>query len=619
MGFLSPINLLWALSLGVLVAIYLRARSRPTIDVSSLMLFDEIPAPVARSRVLRVDLLFWLELAGLAALSLAIAGLYVRSAVPLGTHRVHALIFDLGAGMGASDNGGTRLDQARREASQLVSAAPRGDKFGIISYATDARMVLGPTDDREAISAALSALSPAAVGVRAPALSAALMRARSAATIDLFTDHAPPAGLIENAGLPVGVDVHGIGKPAPNLAIVSLDPGVPKNSPGRCVVRNFSYRPQQCELVIEGAGRKLFDSSFIVEPRAQLMVPFGPLPAGGLIRARITTADALAADNIRYAYAQKITPANALLISPDPDVRDDLARIALAINPEFRVTAVDPSNFKPTNQVYDLALIHDTSGTGISAKARLYIFPEPWLERSKEPRPLLPVVGTVALAELRERSGVGVLSNPVLLGPSRIVAIPGWMEITARGAEAGEQGSFGLAGYGRDAQGEVGLLAFDVRGHLLLDPDRMDALLVAVNTIKHLIAPQNLKIVSSGEYVQLTTAAPARLFAPAGTVTTLVPDKWGRVRFRPTEAGLYRVEAPGRTIAVYSNYYDAIQSDLSTTPKIPSRPSAPAAASQAVTQAEPITGFLLALALALLLLESGLLLRRDARLGMRHV
>src|SRR5262249_49523764 len=49
-GFLNPNNLLWALSLAVLFAIYLRSRSRPTVEVSSLLLFDEAPAPSANVR-----------------------------------------------------------------------------------------------------------------------------------------------------------------------------------------------------------------------------------------------------------------------------------------------------------------------------------------------------------------------------------------------------------------------------------------------------------------------------------------------------------------------------------------------------------------------------------------
>ena len=81
MGFLSPNNLVYGLSLALLVLIYLRSRSRPTIEVSSLMLFDEAPAPVANVRHVRLDPLFWLEMAVLAALTLAVGvvvSLHVR-------------------------------------------------------------------------------------------------------------------------------------------------------------------------------------------------------------------------------------------------------------------------------------------------------------------------------------------------------------------------------------------------------------------------------------------------------------------------------------------------------------------------------------------------------------
>ena len=70
MGFLNPQNFIYGLSLALLVLIYLRSRSRPTIEVSSLMLFDEAPAPVASVRHVRIDPLFWLEMLTLAALTL---------------------------------------------------------------------------------------------------------------------------------------------------------------------------------------------------------------------------------------------------------------------------------------------------------------------------------------------------------------------------------------------------------------------------------------------------------------------------------------------------------------------------------------------------------------------
>ncbi|HXR24718.1 MAG TPA: BatA domain-containing protein, partial [Candidatus Binataceae bacterium] len=139
MGLLTPLNLLYALSLVALVAIYLRARSRPTIEVSSLMLFEEIPAPVAKSRLLRLDALFWLEALALGAMSLAVAGLYVRSHQAVGPNHRHALVFDLGAGMGAvGENGITRLSTARQLALRIIAQAPAGDQFTVLGYALEA-------------------------------------------------------------------------------------------------------------------------------------------------------------------------------------------------------------------------------------------------------------------------------------------------------------------------------------------------------------------------------------------------------------------------------------------------------------------------------------------------
>src|SRR5271168_4705018 len=143
MGFLSPQNFVYALSLAILVLIYLRSRSRPTLDVSSLMLFDEAPAPVASVRHVRIDPLFWLEMAALAALTLAIAGMYVMRPPSIGRGRIHALVFDLGAAMSARDgeNQATRLDQARHDAlDNIVDKAPVGDEFSVIRYALDAEV-----------------------------------------------------------------------------------------------------------------------------------------------------------------------------------------------------------------------------------------------------------------------------------------------------------------------------------------------------------------------------------------------------------------------------------------------------------------------------------------------
>lgn len=622
MGLLNPANLIYALSLAALVAIYLRARSRPTVEVSSLMLFEEIPAPVAKSRLLRVDLLFWLEATALGALTLAVAGLYLRISRPVGPNHRHALVFDLGAGMGAvGDNGRTRLDEARRAADLIIANAPAGDQFTVLGYALEAETIRAASSRPEELRDALAALAPAAVAARPAALRAALIHARTADQIDLFADRPPPAAVIEDAQLAARVSFHQVGAPAPNLAIVSLDPGAPRASAGRCVVRNFSNRPQQCELVIDAGGREVFHSTLIAEPRAAIVVPFGPLQAGGLVHARIATPDALAADNQRWALAPGIAQAHALVLSPDAAVRDDLARIVLAINRNFLVTAADPArsaSFNPS-QRFDLAVIHDSSGAGVNADAKLFVFPEPRLGGSRR-APLIPVVGTVALAELQEREGAGSLSAPVLLGPARVVAPPGWMESMARGVGVGEHQSFPLAAIGHNGDGEIGVLAFDVRNHLLLDPDRMDALVLTVDLLRSLVAPRDIMVEATGSFVSVPSAARAQLAAPGGSIRTLLPDQWGRVRFRALESGRYLVTGGGPAVAVFANYFDAGESDLSATAGA-AETSTPPAATGGPSQisVQPIAIPLIALALFALLGESLLLARRAVRWRVTHV
>jgi hypothetical protein len=624
LGLLNPLNLLYALSLAALVAIYLRSLSRPTIDVSSLMLFEEVPAPVAKSRLLRVDRFFWLEALALAALTLAVAGLYLRVNQPAGRNHRHALVFDLGAGMGATgDHGHSRLDDARRVATEIIGDAPANDRFTVSGYALEAETIraasLNPHDARNA----LAALSPAAVAARPAALRAALMRARTADQIDLFADRPPPTATIDDAGLAGRLNFHQVGAPASNLAIVSLDAGLPRSTVGRCVVRNFSDRPQYCDLVIEAAGREVFHSMLIAEPRAEIVVPFGPLAAGGLVKARIATPDALAADNQRWAYAPTIAQAHALVLSPDAAVRDDLARIVLAINPNFLVTAADPARNDSFNhsQHFDLAVIHDSAGAGINADSRLLIFPEPPLDRSKNPQ-VIPVTRSVALAELQEHEGSGSLGTPVLLGPARVLAPPGWMETVARGVSAGEHESFPLAAFGDNGNTAVGVLAFDIRDHLLLDPDRMDALVVTIDLLHRLVAPRDLLIEPTGSFVTVATGTHPRLIAPDGNVRALVPDQWGRVRFRTLEAGRYLVTSAGPAVAVYANYYDAGESDLSAPVLAPaaSQPLSPiAAASPSRLGMRPIAIPLVLLALIALLGESIMLAQRARRWRTSHV
>ena len=577
--------------------------------------------------MLRTDLMFWLEMAALGALSMALAGLYIRSATAAVHPRARALIFDLGAGMGAREGSGTRFDQARREALAIVAAAKPGDSFSVIGYALEASVHRAPTSHLAEVRRAIDELKPAALPARAAALRAALMRAGGTADIDLFADRAPAGGLLKSAGPAARVHLHRVGTPAANLAIVALEPGTVDLSPGRVAVRNFSDRPQLCDIALDLDGKQVLDTTIVLEPRGQTVMPFGPLKHGGVVQARIVTADALAADNRRWALALSDKPDKALVMSPNPEARDDLARVLLAVNQNLIVTSVDPVKFElALAPRYRLAVLEDAYDPGIKAAARLIIYPPPWLEHSPPPSWQLPVVGTVATAEMQQRTDGEQLDQPLALSPARILKLPQWMDVLAHGTGTGSGGSFPLASFGYDARGAVGMIAFSVDNHMLLDPDRLEALVLTVDMVKRLLEPQDLQIVSTGGSVSVPAVGTARIVAPDGSASSVTADEMGRVRVRPIEAGRYEIDSAGVRATIYANYYDAGESDLSAAPPPPARvavaPHAPATASSmaaAAARVKPIAPWLVALALAAILLESALLTRRAMRWRARNV
>ncbi len=110
-----------------------------------------------------------------------------------------------------------------------------------------------------------------AVPARTTALRAALIRARGASEIDLFADRPPAPAILADAGSTSRVNFHLVGSGDSNLAIVSLDPGIPGSTRGRVVIRNFSARPHPAELAIDLGDSEEFHQTMMLAPREQVV------------------------------------------------------------------------------------------------------------------------------------------------------------------------------------------------------------------------------------------------------------------------------------------------------------------------------------------------------------
>ena len=348
------------------------------------------------------------------------------------------------------------------------------------------------------------------------------------------------------------------------------------------------------------------------------MVRFGPLTGGGLVHARLVSPDALAADNERYAYAPMDIAAKVIVLSPDAAARDDLARVLLAVNSNFIVAAADPAKFTATDE-YSLAVMHDCYIPSVKARAILLVFPP----ASASAIPDLRIAGTIPAAQLTAQGRANANTTPTFLGTTRRINVPGWMVVKASGAAPGMHEVIPMVAMGALPTGNIGLLSFDIRDHLLLDPDRLDALVATVDMIRELTGPTELQIVSTGTFLAIPAPLDARIVTPDGSSTAASRDKWGRLRIRPLQAGHYSVESTSHKVDIYSNYYDASESDLSGY----SFPAATAAAKYTPAvdsisgpkQLRPVSMLLIIFALSAMIFESALLLRNARRWGLRHV
>ncbi|MGH7949836.1 MAG: hypothetical protein ACREQF_11460 [Candidatus Binataceae bacterium] len=223
-------------------------------------------------------------------------------------------------------------------------------------------------------------------------------------------------------------------------------------------------------------------------------------------------------------------------------------------------------------------------------------------------------------AWMRARDG-----SVLALGPARVVDVPPWMDTVVSGSGGASDGAVVLAAVGENSGRRVGVLAFDVREHSLLDPDRLDALLATVDVVRKLTAPRQTRIVATGEYVDAPARGSVKITAPDASITSARADQWGRVRIRPMQSGRFTIESDAGAIEVLANYYDASESNLAAknaeTEKASSVAASAAGAreSSRANEPRPLTAWLIAFVVALIAFESAILLRHAARWGMSHV
>ena len=323
LSLLAPWSLLALVPLaGIIVLLYLlRLRRRETV-VPSVFLWrravEDVQANAPFQR-LRPNLLLILQLLALALMVAGLAAPYVMARRLSG--RASVVVVDTSASMCATDEAGSRLDEARRRAVEIIRAMTGRDEVALVECSARAKVLVPLTRERRELLAATAQVSPTDCpgNIRDGLLLAmSLCSRRPDATIYLISDGA--FGELSDLRATADVRFIPVGRRSDNLALLALEASRPAGSGAYQLfvrLRSYSDRPRQCVLSIYHEDELLDARRLTLQPgedRAETWE--ATIREAGLLRAELEADDDLPADNV--AYASVIPPAglSVLLVTP---------------------------------------------------------------------------------------------------------------------------------------------------------------------------------------------------------------------------------------------------------------------------------------------------------------
>ncbi|HZB95832.1 MAG TPA: VWA domain-containing protein, partial [Herpetosiphonaceae bacterium] len=225
MGLLAPFALLLSLLAPVIVAMYLLKLRREERTVSSTFLWQRMVRDVEANapwQKLRRNLLLLLQLLLLLALILALARPYLQTTGISGHNLI--LIVDRSASMGATDEAGTRLAAAKREAIRLADQLPDTGRATVIAFGGRMEVPASASADRRELRAAINGIELRNGGTsdlsQALALATALAAREADSEVAIISDG--EVDVPEQTQIPATVRFFPMGTRADNAAISSF-------------------------------------------------------------------------------------------------------------------------------------------------------------------------------------------------------------------------------------------------------------------------------------------------------------------------------------------------------------------------------------------------------------
>lgn len=329
MSFLSPIAAFFALALPVVVVFYLLKRKRVVRLVPSTLLWQKFLADSQASapfQKLRNNWLLLLQLLLLALAVLALMRPYFTGSATETNLRV--VILDGSASMQATDVKPSRFEAAQAEALKWVDGLRDGEQMMVLLAGATTEVKQSPTTDKSALRRALQSCaatdSPTRLADALKTAGAFTFEKRGEETvtsgeIHLFSDGAAP-DLEDLANKNLPLVYHRIGTARENAGIVRLDARAnPENPSERAVfasVANHATNEARLDVELLFDGQSIETRPLTVGgTNTELIIFTAPQQRDGVFTVRLTTDDALAADNQASIVSVMPRPVKVLLVS----------------------------------------------------------------------------------------------------------------------------------------------------------------------------------------------------------------------------------------------------------------------------------------------------------------
>ncbi len=356
MSFLQPLGLLAALTLPLILILYmLKRKSRPE-PVSSTLLWGKLEqfiSPAISLSRLRKNLLLLLQLAAALLLALSLAQPVINRVGAAASSPTTIIILDTSITMAIQDSGeeNTRLERARQQIHNLIVSKRPGEQLAIVGMAEQAYLISGLTADSSIL---LKSMEDVTITGAAAKINEALVvaeniaRSREKPALLIISD-----GQFDDSELQVSfpLDYLPLGDTrVENLLIEDL---VMDEDRLYLTVHNNGTLPSQGTIRIkENQGRVVGQREVALAPGESKMFIWRELDPSPWYQGEIDSAtDQLCMDNFRYAVCSRQQESRLLLVT---DGNIFLER-ALMLQPALSITRVKPEHYLPLfAEKYDL-------------------------------------------------------------------------------------------------------------------------------------------------------------------------------------------------------------------------------------------------------------------------